>query len=139
LPTGVVRDFIPEGSELTREEKVRFDNLRNLMRGGIRQDFVPDKKHRRLPGQGRASAADEALERALQRQATAAQAEFNTAVERLQNMSVAEAIALIAQMPVSQQELYLVAEEATGKREDILSMFPKPDPAVRERFINDAS
>lgn len=130
----VVRDYIPEGDAPTPAERAARVQQRARVQSGIVLDFIPGEGHELAAGRDREAAGEEALERALTAQKFAAKQEWDSAVERLQNMNVADAVATIAKMPLASQELYLAAEARHGARKTILGQFPEQDPAVAERY-----
>lgn len=134
MPGPVIRDFIPQGEELTAAEKARLKGTAAIRTGGSRPDFVPDEDHKLAPPSGSEEQKEEALQRALDRQEHFAAQEYEVAKERLKAWNVAEAITAIQTMPLRIAEMYLVAEKNAGARVSILNQFPEPDPAVVEQY-----
>ena len=132
----VVRDYIPDPADASEIERDRFERARNTARGNAFSDFIPSKDHKLEPPSGSAAQAEEALNRAIARQATAAKDEFDAVTLKLKDMTVAEAIAFITKAPVAVQEMALTAESLLGNRTDILEHFPPVDPAAIERWTD---
>jgi hypothetical protein len=132
----VTRDFIPEAADASEQERDRFERARQSARGNAFRDFIPGADHELQPPSGSAQQADEALERALARQATAAKDEFDAMTLKLKDLSVAETISLITKAPVAVQEMALVAEALSGNRSDILDHFGPVDPAAVKRWTD---
>lgn len=125
------RDYIPEDGRTTAEERARFALTTH---GGGRPDFIPGADHELAPPSGREGQADEALERAIERQAAAAAEDYFEAVKKLKDMNVAQAVQHIRQAPYSVMEMLLVAEMENGGRKSILDRFPEPDPSIVEKY-----
>ena len=72
-------------------------------------------------------------------QATAAREQFNTGVEKLKALTVAQAIDYITKSPYALAEMLVVAEMLYGNRKGVLDRFGPPDPGVVKRWtdIND--
>lgn len=132
----VVRDYIPDPGEATELERDRFNRARLTARGQSYSDFIPGPDHKLEPPSGSKAQADEALNRSLARQATAAKDEFDNVTLRLKDMTVAEAIAFITKAPTAIQEMGLVAESLSGNRTDILEHFAPVDPAAVKRWTD---
>jgi hypothetical protein len=131
----VIRDFIPQGENLTKAEKARLKGQAAIRTGVGRQDYIPEEGNEKpAPPSGSKAQAAEALQRALDRQEHFAAQEFALAQERLKAWNVAEAITAMRVMPLRVCEMYLVAEQQAGARKSILDQFPAPDPKVVEQF-----
>lgn len=131
----VFRDFIPDDVAPTRAEEARRATARQFVKGGMRQDFIPEAGHQRKPPSGnREEAGTAAIEAAMSRQAAQARIDFLNAVERQRTLTVAQSIDLIQAAPVAVQEMLLVAEKLYGQRSSILNRFGEPDPAAVEKF-----
>lgn len=80
--------------------------------------------------------ADEARAAARSRtQADAWKHDFANAKLRLSKMTYAQSVDFIQSMPVGVQELYLLAEEDSRNREEVLRFFPKPGTRARSRWL----
>jgi hypothetical protein len=131
-----IRDYIPQGEELTPAEAARLKGVAAVRTGGFRPDFVPDEGYAGpKPPFRREAQAEAALNKALERQAHAAENERRVAEERLAAWSVSDAITAIAQMPSRVADLYVACEKHGAQREDILNRFAEPDPAVVEFYF----
>lgn len=62
--------------------------------------------------------------------------DFEQAKQRLKGLNTVSTIDFIGVMPLAVMEMYLLAEEATQNRTEILRMFPKPGTRARERFMS---
>ena len=118
-------NFVPAGE----------DNSKSKRPFGIRsQNFVPAEGQVEAPR----LTADEQWEIARQerekRRAGDKQATWDAAVERLRLMNPAGAVRTIQGMPPALQQLYLLAEETTSNRSDILQFFPAAGPTARETW-----
>lgn len=65
----------------------------------------------------------------------AAKRDFAQAVERLSKMHYATTIDFMQSMPSTVLQLYLLAEEATQNRPEVLRAFPKPGAQARARYL----
>lgn len=126
-----MRDFIPEGEVVSEVERLRHTRMRGA---GGRPDFIPGPDHVLQSPSGHENAAQEALDRAMAAQSSAAREDWNAGVERLRNLSVAQAIEVIRQAPVSVQEMLLTIESKVGQRKGVLKAFPEVDPSVAVRW-----
>lgn len=132
----VVRDYIPEDTELTASERARRDRFKAQVGRGVHPDFIPGEAHERKPGNSRTHNAAEALDRAMAAQASAAREEYENARLKLQGLNVMQAVEAIRQAPFSIQELMLVVETREGGRKGIISAFPPIDPAAVGNWEN---
>jgi hypothetical protein len=130
----VVRDYIPEGEELTPTEKAFRQALRARVQQGLVIDYIPAEGVKAAPPSGRDYQFEEALAAALAKAETAAEDDYRDAVNRLRNMRVVEAVQHIATLPSAIQEMYIVAEMLNGNRKSILERFPTPDPEAVEKY-----
>jgi len=130
---GLIRDYIPETANPTKQEAARFANAKAAVKGGVRHDFVPAKGYKLKPPAPNGSEA--ALARALLDAERSVKEEFEAAKSRLAKVNIAEAVALISELPLTVQEMYLVAEASAGNRPSVLELFPEPDVTVKERYL----
>jgi hypothetical protein len=130
----VVRDFIPTTDDATPAELEKLKKLKGMGRGMGQRDFIPGPDHKLMPPSGSAEQGQEAIDRSMAAQASAAREMYQGAVKTLKELNVADAIEHITQAPFAQQELLLVAEARHGKRKSILDRFGEPDPAVAARW-----
>jgi hypothetical protein len=130
-----VRDYIPDGEASTPAETHRRTVARSLLRGGLRQDFVPGEKHTLQPPSGKGTTgADAAIEKAMARQATAAYEDYAATVEKLKQLNVAQAVEFFRTAPTAVLEMAQAAEMLNGNRSSLLERFPAPDPDVVEKY-----
>lgn len=137
--TVAIRDYIPQGEDLTPSEAAALKGKAAVRTGSFRPDYVPAKGQKAKPPSGRDKQADEALQRALDRQEHALENEFATAKERLAVWTVQEAIMAIGVMPSRVADMYVVAEQQGAKREDVLNAFAEPDPEVVQLYAPSSS
>ena len=136
----VTRDFIPTTEEMTDNERANL-NRRAAIRTGVNHiDFVPDPTANEplvRPTTSPEDRADKAMAAAVARAKAASDADWDIALTRLAGWNARQAIESIQRMPQRVMELYLIAEESSGHRHDILSVFPTPDPAMYRRYAPD--
>ena len=113
-------------------------NRRAAIRSGANhQDFIPDPESREVtirPKSTPEERADRAMEAAVARAKAASDADWDIAITRLSGMSTRAAIETLQRMPQQVMELYIIAEESSGHRHDILSVFPTPRPEMYRRY-----
>ena len=80
----------------------------------------------------RADAAEDARARP---QAEAHERDFQMAKDRLWKMTYVQTLEFLHAMPTGMLELYLLAEEDTRNRKDVLKFFPKPGGKARSRYL----
>lgn len=119
---------------MTPAERERHAKLKGMGRGASSRDFIPGPDHKLQPPSGSAAQGQEAIDRSMAAQASAARDMYQEAVKKLQSMNVGQAIEAIMQAPFAQQELLLVAEAQNGARKSILDRFGEPDPAAVARW-----
>lgn len=129
-----MRDFIPEGEDLSGDERAHADNIRRLYRNGVYQDFIPAEDHAVGERLTRDEHAEQTLARRAERLKTAVEDEFADAKRRLQNLTPAQAVDFIAGLPPKRMEMFLLAEEVSGARRAVLDRFPAPSPKARQLF-----
>lgn len=130
----VVRDYIPEAKDATQAERDRFENARSAAGGRTARDFIPGKGHKLRQPSGTEASHQEALDRAMARQASSAREEFDAAVMKLKDQTVSQAVEAIRRLPMAVQEMTLVAEALNGNRSEILDRFPGVDPSAVTRW-----
>jgi hypothetical protein len=78
---------------------------------------------------------DAAEDTKVRTQAESRAKDFKDAQERLSKLTYVQVMDFITAMPVGMQELYLLAEESTSNRVEVLRYFPKPGVRARERWF----
>lgn len=136
----VTRDFIPEGVEMTPNEYANRNRQAAIRTGANHIDFIPDPEANEptiRPTTSPEERADRAMEAAVARAKAASDADWDIAITRLAGMSPRVAIETIQRMPQQVMELYIIAEESSGHRHDVLSVFPTPRPDMYKRYAPD--
>lgn len=136
----VTRDFIPEGVEMTPNEAANRNRQAAIRTGANHVDFIPDPESSEPLQTQRTSPearADRAMEAAVARSKAASDADWDIAVTRLSGWNARQAIEAIQRMPQQVMELYIIAEESSGHRHDILSVFPTPRQDMYHRYAPD--
>lgn len=95
------------------------------------------QKHNRPFGNARreANMADARESARRGTQAEAHKRDFAKAQVDLAKLNYSQVMDLITSMPMGMQELYLLAEEATANRAEVLRYFPKPGTKARSRWL----
>jgi hypothetical protein len=133
----VTRDFIPEGVEMTPNEAANRNRQAAIRTGANHIDFIPDPESKEVTLKPRFSPeerADRAMAASVARAKAASDADWDIAITRLAGWNARQAIEALQRMPQQVMELYIIAEETSGHRTDILSVFPTPRPTMYERY-----
>lgn len=141
-PVGqVIRDFIPEGEELTEAEKQRFHSrpLGPTSRPTaefVVADFIPAEGQEAQPIPTPEEAHKRAEDAARKTGEVYARRQFEDAKEVLTrgDLSVGNTIDYLRHLGPYERDVFLVAEARGLKRREILDAFPSPDPRVKSRF-----
>jgi hypothetical protein len=131
------RDFIPEGVDMTPNELANRNKHAAIRTGANHVDFIPDPSANEptlRPSTSPEERADRAMDAAVARAKAATDADWDIAKTRLAGWNARQAIEAITRMPQQVMELYIIAEEDTGHRHDILSVFPTPRPEMYHRY-----
>ncbi len=98
---------------------------------------TPVVPHNRPFGDGQKRAANkadaEAGSKALS-QEERRRKDFEGAKEQLSKLTYSQSVDLLGGLPSGVLELYLLAEEDSRNREEVLRFFPKPGARARERY-----
>jgi hypothetical protein len=131
------RDYIPEGEEMTPNEYANRNKHAAIRTGANHQDFIPDPESSESlvrPKYTPEERADRAMDAAIARSKAASDADWDIAKTRLAGWNPRQAIEAMTRMPQQVMELYIIAEEDTGHRHDILSVFPTPRQTMYHRY-----
>ena len=134
------RDFIPEGENLTPNEYANRNKQAAIRSGALHQDFIPDPEANEPTRRATSTPeerADRAMAAAVARAKAASDADWDIAITRLAGWQARQAIESLQRMPQQVMELYIIAEESSGHRHDILSVFPTPRPEMYRRYAPD--
>ena len=134
------RDFIPEGENLTPNEYANRNKQAAIRSGALHQDFIPDPEANEPTRRATSTPeerADRAMAAAVARAKAASDADWDIAITRLAGWQARQAIESLQRMPQQVMELYIIAEESSGHRNDILSVFPTPRPEMYRRYAPD--
>lgn len=136
-----VRDYIPEGEELTATEKAR-----QVVPGMVKPDFVPEDGEsnpavpRASREEARARAHQEAYE-AQQRRKERNRAPLSDKVAEakvvLKGRGAQDTVRLIEGKNMEDREIYLIAEEETTNRVTVLRSFSPVRNVTRDRLAHD--
>jgi hypothetical protein len=131
------RDFIPEGVDMTPNEAANRNRQAAIRTGANHIDFIPDPESKEVtlrPKYSPQERADRAMAASVARAQAASDADWDIALTRLAGWNARQAIEALTRMPQQVMELYIIAEETSGHRTDILSVFPTPRPSMYERY-----
>lgn len=136
-----VRDFIPEGEEMTPAEKAR-----QVVPGMVKKDFVPDEGDEApaIPRAKREAAraqahqeAREAQERRKARNSRSLVARVEEATKLLKGRSAQDTVLLIEGKNMEDREVLLLAEEEDRNRVTVLRSFSPVRNVTRDRLAHD--
>lgn len=131
------RDFIPEGEAMTPNEAANRNKHAAIRTGANHIDFIADPESSEVtqrPKYTPEERADRAMDAAVARAKAASDADWDIAKTRLAGWNARQAIEAMTRMPQQVMELYIIAEEDSGHRHDILSVFPTPRPEMYHRY-----
>lgn len=124
-------NFVPEGEDNTRSARPMGRHQPNfvpLVQGQLGQ-----------PSPGADAQFAEAVEARHKQRARAKQKMWDAAVEVPPKSTPSTFVAQLKSMPSAQRDLYLLAEEATLNRQDVLRWFPTVAPSARELWAEYAT
>ena len=121
---------------MTAQEVASQARGRLIRTGANHADFVADPNDPKVPviQRNKEERADIAQAAANQRALTGERQEWLVAKSRLQGWTEAQAVDAIGGMPFRVMEVYLTVERAHAARQDILNVFPTPNPALAEQY-----
>lgn len=125
LASRVKRNFIPEGEETPSELAERARRQQRGLRQGSAPNFIPDPTVEPVVFLGAEAEHQLAVESSGRRAANAKGIRWEEAKRAMLRLSVPGAIQTIGDLTKAQQELFLLAEEATQGRSEVLGRFGK--------------
>lgn len=127
----VRRNYIPEGQETASELAERARRQQRGLRQGATPNFIPDPTAEPRVHLGREVEHELAMASAERRSANAKQVRWEEAKKAVLRLTPAGAIQIIGDLTKAQQELFLLAEEATQGRSEVLGRFGKVGDKAR--------
>lgn len=127
----MAKNYVPEGEDNT-------GSVRPLGRRG--QNYVPlADAPLGLPSPGADAAFQEAVAARHAARARAKRQSWERAIEVPPKSTPSTFVSQLKNMPLAQRDLYLLAEEATLNRQDVLRWFPPVAPSARELWAEYAT
>jgi len=133
----VRRNFIPAGEETPAELADRARRQQRGLRQGAIPNYIPDPDGHKSVFLGPAAEAAKSQESAGRRSQNAKLVRWDEAAKTVTRMTSAGAVEFIGGLPKASQELFLLVEEATLNRGEVLGRFGKVGDKARAIWSRD--
>ncbi len=130
------RNYIPEGQETPAELAERARRQERGLRQGAPANFIPDPTAEKRVHLGAEAEHQLAMESAARRSANAKGVRWAEAKKAMLRLTPSGAIQTIGELTKAQQELFLLAEEETQARSEILDRFGKVGDKARAIWLD---